>query len=149
MFCPIESLEMSAEQCPAKSCIYRGVGGKCCHAELTADSVTVIDVAEARGEKLYKVKSAAASGKQAITLGVTIGRYADFIKASFPHQETQTVNREQDTHINRVLENTFSLHPHQHQYFWDSERFEAWKTRAGLAVTLQEVRQALLAASSV
>lgn len=149
MFCPVESVEMSVDQCPARSCMYKGVGGKCCHAELTSDTVTVVDVAEARGEKLYKVKSAAASSKQAITMGVTIGQYAEFIRASFPRQEAQTVNVEQDTHINRVLENTFNLHPHQHQYFWDSKRFEEWVKRAGLSITLKDVRQSLLAASIV
>lgn len=149
MFCPLESVELSIDQCPAKQCIYKGLGGKCCHAELTSENVSVIDIAEARGEKLYKVKSSAASGKQAITMGVTIGRYAEFISASFPRQEAQTVNVEQDTHINRVLENTFNLHPHQHHHFWDSERFEAWAQRAGLSITLKDVRQSLLAASSV
>lgn len=149
MFCPIESIEMKVETCPARSCIYKGVGGKCCHENLTSDGVGVLEIAEARGEKPYKVKSSAASGKQAITIGVTVSRYADFIRESFPTSGVQTVNTEQDTHVNRVLENTFSLHPNQHQYFWDSERFDSWKTRLGLSITLQEVRQALLAASTL
>jgi hypothetical protein len=149
MFCPLETIEMRVDTCPAKACMYKGVGGQCKHAELTSDTIGILDIADVRGEKPYKVKSAAASAKQAITVGVTIGRYADFIKASFPRAGSQTVNDEQDRHIGRVLENTFGLHPHQHKHFWDAERFEAWKTRLGLALTLQEVRQALLAASSL
>src|SRR6476620_1771628 len=116
MFCPLESLELKTETCPARTCIYKSQAGKCGHEELTGDNVTVYDIAEIRGEKPYKVKSAAASGKQANTLGVTVARYADFIRASFPAQGVQTVNTEQDTHVNRVLQNTFNLHPHQHQY---------------------------------
>jgi hypothetical protein len=150
MFCPIESVEMKVEVCPARSCMYRGIGGRCFYTELTDESVTVIEISDIKGEKLYKTKSAAASGKQAITIGVTIGQYAEFVRASFPNtQRDQTVNGKQDTHVSRVLENTFNLHPHQHQYFWDGERFEAWRTRFGLSLTLQDVRQALLGASSL
>lgn len=148
MFCPIESVELKTESCPARTCIYKGQAGKCGHADLTGDNVTVYDIAEIRGEKPYKVKSAAASGKQSITVGVTIGRYADYVRNSFPVTGVQVVNKEQDTHVNRVLQNTFNLHPHQHQYFWDSERFESWRNRLGLSITLQDVRQALLGAAS-
>ena len=147
MWCPLESIELKTDTCTARTCMYKGQGGRCGHAELTGDNVTVYDIAEIRGEKPYKVKSAAASGKQAITVGVTISRYADYIKASFPTYGNQIVNKEQDTHVNRVLQNTFNLHPHQHQYFWDSERFESWRQRLGLSITLQDVRQALLGAA--
>lgn len=149
MFCPLELVEIKTETCPVKRCMYKGNNGKCFHDELTIDTVSVIDIAEARQEKPYKIKSAAYTGKQAITVGVTIGRYADYIRDSFPVKENQTVNEEQDTHVNRVLENTFNLHPYQHQYFWDSERFESWRNRLGLSLTVQEMRQALLAASSL
>lgn len=148
MFCPLESLELKVDTCPVSKCMYKGLGGKCCHDVLTAEGVTVVQIALVRGEKAYKIKSQAASSKHAITLGLTIAKYVEFIKDSFPVQEIQTVNKRQNSHLDRVLENTFSLSPHQHQYFWNNERFNVWKTRLGLSVTYKEVRQALLAASS-
>lgn len=148
MFCPLESVELKVNTCPVSVCMYKGVGGTCCHAQLTSESVSIVHIAAVRGEKSYKIKGQAASSKQAVTMGLTIARYAEFVKASFPVQDVQTVNKRQDSHLDRVLENTFSLSPHQHQYFWNSERFNNWKTRLGLSITYKEVRQALLAASS-
>jgi hypothetical protein len=149
MFCPLEHIEMRVETCPARSCIYKASGGACAYEKLTKEDVSVFDIAEVRAEKPYKIKSSAASGKQAIVTGVTISKYADYIRESFPSHGLQTVNEEQDTHVNRVLENTFRLTPHQHQYFWDSERFDSWRKRLKVSLTMQDIRQALLSASSV
>ena len=153
VFCPIVKTELNVQTCPAKSCIYKGIGGSCNHEVLTADEVSIQDIADARQEKAYKVKAQAATSKQMITTGLIINRYADYIKDSFPSREMlkvelQSVNRDEDSHLFRVLENLFGLSKYQQIFFWNEDRFEEWANRAKLTVSLAEVRQVMLSASS-
>lgn len=151
MFCPIVKVELNVESCPTRACIYKGVGGRCMHDVLTADTVDVSIVADVRQRKQYLVKAEANSAKQQVRLGMVIMQYANFVRDSYPDRtEKQTVNTKgEDSHVSRVLRYTFRLSTAQQEKFWDTERFKEWTARANLTVTLSDIRQAMLASSPV
>lgn len=150
MFCPIVKIELKVDSCPTERCIYKGVGGRCNYERLTSDTVDVAAIAEVRQQKTYLVKSAANSAKQQVKLGMIVMKYANFVRESHPDTGTHPVNNKgEDSHVSRVLRITFRLSTTQQEKFWDAERFKEWTARANLTVTLQDIRQALLASSPV
>jgi hypothetical protein len=148
VFCPIAKIELKVESCPTQSCPYKGVGGSCNYERLTSDAVDVHTIAEVRQQKTYVVKSAANTAKQQVKLGLIIMKYANFIKDSFPERTVNKTGEDKD-HVSRVLSRTFRLSTAQQQKFWDADRFNEWSARANLKVTLQDIRQAVLASSPI
>jgi len=153
VFCALEKLELMIETCPAKSCMYKGVGGSCFHSQLTADNVAIKDIAEARQLKPYKVASQATTAKQAVVVGAILIRYANYIKDSFPDRHASTskehpVNNQDDKHVRRILSSVFDLTPKQQDHFWEQDRLSKWAKRMNITMTAQDIRTALLSATA-
>lgn len=149
MFCPLEKIELRVQTCPAKQCMYQGVGGSCHYEKLTADEVDLQDIAAARSQKLYVVRTHMAAAKASVTLGVTLIKYTDFIKDSFADSGNRTVNNLEDNQVAKVLRVVFNLTDSQQVRFWESGRFEGWAKRSGLSLTLSDVKTALLSTSVI
>lgn len=149
MFCPLEKLELKVNTCPTRNCIYKGVGGSCNYELLTKENVSIKEIAGVRQKKPYKVQAMATTAKQAVILGATLMSYADYVKDSFPNttKKVQTVNKQDDTHLSKVLYIVFGLNSDQQKYFWDEKRLDGWSKRKGISLTLPDIRAVLLAAS--
>jgi hypothetical protein len=126
-----------------KNCIYKSSIGSCEYEKLTADDVSALEIAEVRNVKAYKIKAEAIEAKSKINLGLIAMRYSEFIQDSFPGLGvTHTVNGDEDQ-VGRVLRILFRLSDKQQDKFWEVDRFSAWKQRAGVDVSLSEIRSAL------
>ena len=143
MFCYLERIELRVSQCPVKNCIYKSSIGSCEYEKLTSDDVSALEIAEVRNVKPYKIKAEAVEAKSKINLGLIIMRYSEYILDSFPGLGvTHTVNKDEDQ-IGKVLRRLFHLSDKQQDKFWEVDRFSAWKQRAGVDVSLSEIRSAL------
>lgn len=135
MFCPIVKLDLKVNSCPARDCMYKAAGGGCSYEKLTADEVTLQDVAEAKAVKLYKAKAITAAAKVEIETGIIAMRYAEYVAESYPNLSrasppltSQTVNEGKDTTRN-VLKNLFGLSEYQQEKYLCSTRYAAWANR--------------------
>ena len=151
MFCPLERVELKVETCPARRCMYKGVGGTCNHGELTGDDVNVKMIADVRQKKPYKIQTMAATAKQAVIQATVVLQYSDYIKNSFPTltiSKSQTVNKPDDsTQVGLVLSIVYGLTEEQQKYFWDRNRLAAWAERNKVQISVPDIRALLLAAS--
>jgi hypothetical protein len=155
VYCGLEHLELTVSLCPVKCCYRRG-NGQCGFQELSDDGVDVQTIAAIKGEKTFKVRTAATAATKNIKLGLAIDRYAEYIRQSFPrHIEKnsqvvdfppikvgETVN-EKDSHVSVVLSTVFGLAPNQQKKFWSPKRFTKWAQRTGSTFKLNDVRESL------
>lgn len=89
MFCYLESVELTTQLCPAKSCVYQNQVKQCAYKELTSDTdeagkeipVTPHVVANLKGLKLYKVKEEMTRGKLRVKVGLAVLRYSEYLKS--------------------------------------------------------------------
>jgi hypothetical protein len=154
VFCPLEKLELMTETCPARSCMYKGVGGSCHYTQLTTDGVAIKDIAEVRQLKPYKVAAQATTARQAVVIGTILIQYANYIKDSFPERQLDNkakehpVNNQDDKHVRRILTSVFELSPRQQSHFWEQDRLTKWAARMNVTMTSQDIRTALLSATA-
>jgi hypothetical protein len=147
MFCHMIQAELTVSVCPAK-CQYKTATGGCGFTELTEDNVEPRTIAELKGEKVYKVKTAINQSVRAIKIGLAVDRYADFVKSSFPalrmryKTEAGTVNGI-DSHVSKVLRKVFGLTDNQQTEFWSENRYSGWASRTGSAFTLTDIKEQL------
>lgn len=151
MFCGLEQIELKVSVCPVK-CQYKSVVGGCAFTELTADEVDVQTIAVVRNLKPYKVKAEAMLAKRAISIGLAIDKYADYIKESFPRpkgtstlQSAQVVNTRGSNANGDLLREHFQLTENQQHEFWAEDRFSTWAKRNSVTFTLADFAQALSA----
>jgi hypothetical protein len=132
--------------------MYKTSVGQCAHDQLTDPGVDVQDIATARGQKVYIIRQLAAQAKQSVQAGIVIDKYSSFVRESWPTKTGQTVNAkattvdEKEQHESTVLRKVFGLSAEQQALFWDTERYEGWRTRNSVSLSLTELRQALLTA---
>lgn len=149
MFCPLTRIEIKTDYCPAKTCMYKDHKSGCAHDELTKEGLTVVEVAEIKGIKPYKVKADASLAKDMLSKGMVILKYGDFIKDSFPSgpdqvitQGPQTVNGGEDQTY-KVLLNVFGLSEYQQSKFWEQDRYVGWAIRNKIDLDLKDLRAAI------
>ncbi len=150
MFCPLERIELKVNYCPAKKCMYKTQSSTCGNSELTAEELTVYDIAKIKGVKPYLVKAEASKAKVGLSRGLGAWRYAEYIKDSFPSTEVTTVDKSVEQTVNmtedkkyRVLKTVFGLTKYQQEKFWDTERYKNWAARNKVQYSITDIKHCL------
>ncbi len=162
MFCFLEKIELETTECPVK-CMYRGKDKRCEYRTLTPDSdeagfdvhVTAKTISEVKGIKLYKVKESVAEAKIRIKTGLTILRYAEFLKTRAKPADLEEQrefiryrserNHEPNEHegLEEILLQEFGLGLEAQQVFFDKKIFQEWADSTEISVSFSAVIDAL------
>lgn len=138
MFCPLVKIEIKKDTCGVL-CIYKGVGNKCFHKELTADDIAAERIAEIKGMKPYVVKDKITSSKHRIRLGLLISSYIEYIVDN----KFQVVNKHEDTTYESVLVDILELPKEFYSAFLNESIFAKWKARQKIEIDLSDFLQIL------
>lgn len=149
MFCYLEKIELKIDYCPAESCIYKTKESKCKYKELSPDydeagkeiPVTVQQVHEVKGVKIFIAKTEAARARFRLRVGIAMLAYSDYVKsrtstlaqASASNEKMDLPSKQDDKElddtqvIERFLLSTFGLSIVEHQpVFFDKAVFKSW-----------------------
>ncbi len=167
MFCFLEKIELATTTCPVR-CMYRGKDKTCEYKTLTPDSddaglvvhVTAKTISEVKGIKLYKVKELVSNAKVRINIGLTILRYAEFLKTrvegSILEEQRECLRYrekkgqlEEHEKVEELLLQEFGLNIEAQQAFFDERIFRNWADETDVTVEFSAIIDALVRAANL